>query len=178
MKALRIWLITSFLFIVIWCFIYLVPLTSALVFYEERSPVIRAYLPLEADDTFMITFTHSIHLTEVVEKYRLLETSEIEQYEMVFEQFGIGMPSVVGAGETLIYDEGKYYYGPADQVFSELKIRNGKTVSKHRLSYQRENEKELSEVLFNDYFEPGSWYTVKVDHITIWEMVKGMKINE
>src|SRR5690625_6954174 len=97
---------------------------------------------------------------------------------MVFEQFGIGMPSVDGAGETLIYDEGKYYYGSGDQVFSELKIRNGKTVSKHRLSYQRENEKELSAALFNDYFEPGSWYTVKVDHITIWEMVKGMKINE
>src|SRR5690625_1916987 len=178
MKALRIWLITSFLFIVIWCFIYLVPLTSALVFYEERSPIISAYLPLQSEDIFMITFTHSIHMTEVVDKYRLLETGEIEQYEMVFEQFGIGMPSVVEEGETLISEEGKYYYSPADQVFSELKIRNGKTVSKHRLSYQRENENELSEVLFNDYFEPGSWYTLKVSHLTIWEMVKGVKINE
>src|SRR5690625_7791383 len=97
---------------------------------------------------------------------------------MVFEQFGIGMPSVVGAGETLIYDEGKYYYTPVDQVFAELKIRNGKTVSKHRLSYQRENEKELSEVLFNAYFERGSCYTEKISHLTIWEMGKGVKIKK
>jgi len=178
MKALRKWMFTGLLFILLWCFIYFIPLTSALVFYDERSPVIRAYLPLQSDDVFMITFTHSIHMTEVVEKYRLLETGDIEQYEMVFEQFGIGMPSVVEEGETLINEGGKYYYTPVDQVFAELKIRNGKTVSKHRLSYQRENEKELSEVLFNAYFEPGSWYTVKVSHLTIWEMVKGVKINE
>src|SRR5690625_7445838 len=124
MKALRIWVITSSLFIVIWCFIYLVPLTSALVFYEERSPVIRAYLPLEADDTFMITFTHSIHLTEVVEKYRLLETSEIEQYEMVFEQYGIGMTSCVGSGETVMYVEGNYYVSTAELYVHEVILRN------------------------------------------------------
>src|SRR5690625_7024595 len=81
MKALRKWMFTGLLFILLWCFIYFIPLTSALVFYDERSPVIRAYLPLQSDDVFMITFTHSIHMTEVVEKYRLLETGDIEQYE-------------------------------------------------------------------------------------------------
>src|SRR5699024_11484712 len=117
-----------------------------------------AYLPIKEGQTFSITFVHSIHLSDVVEKYEITNDYKIKQYEMVFEQFGIGMPSTVEGDEQLVYEGGKYYLTNLDNVFDSLKVRNGKTVSKHRLTWVDHNGNEHT-VPFNDYFEPGNWYT-------------------
>src|SRR5690625_3855892 len=78
------------------------PFQTSLVFYSQQNHVLRAYLPIEVDDKFQIIFTHSIHLTDVVEKYEVQADLTIKQYEMVFEEFGIGMPSNAKEGETLV----------------------------------------------------------------------------
>ena len=49
-----------------------IPFRKSLVFYERNTGQIAAYLPVKEGDTFQIIFTHSINLTDVIEKYRIL----------------------------------------------------------------------------------------------------------
>ena len=150
------------------------PVQKAVVFYEQKTGEIAAYLPVETGDTFQIIFTHSIHLTDVVEKYRVTEDNEIVQYEIIFEEFGIGMPNQAGEGEIFTYENGKYHIKNMNNRFPYLNIRNGKTVSRHRLVWGEEGEYQ---VWFNDYFLPGGYYTVKVENLTLWQASKGVKIR-
>jgi len=152
-----------------------IPFRQALVFYAENTNDIAAYLPIENQETFQIIFTHSIHLTDVVEKYIVLETQDIQQYEFIYEEFGIGMPSNAEEGEEFVYEDGKYHIRNMENIFPELKVRNGKAVSEHRLVWG-EGEKYMR--YFNDYFEPGAWFTIKVDHLSLWQMGKGVRIHE
>lgn len=159
-------------------FIILLPLRTALVFYHKNTNDIQAFLPIKRGDTFQIIFTHSIHLTDVVEKYVIQNDLSIKQYEIIYEEFGIGMPHNAEAEETFVYEDGKYHVKNLNNIFPYMKIRNGKTVSKHRLVWQRQSDEKPSMVTFNKYFEPGDWYTVKVDRLTLWEYWKGVKIYE
>ena len=33
-------------------------------------------------------------------------------------------------------------------------------------------------VWFNEYFLPGDWFTVKVEDLTLWQLMKGVKIHD
>lgn len=159
-------------------FVFIIPVRTALVFYERNTDHYEVFLPLKAGDTFQIIFTHSIHLTDVVEKYKITENLQIEQYEFVYEEFGIGMPSNAEEGESFVYEDGKYHIKNMNNVFESLRIRNGKTVSKHRLVWGTKDDEQKHMVWFNDYFEPGEWYTLKVERLSLRDYVKGVKIHE
>ncbi|WP_078378492.1 DUF1850 domain-containing protein [Sutcliffiella halmapala] len=152
-----------------------VPIQTALVFYVKNTNQIHAFLPIDEEDHFQIIFKHSIHLTDVVEKYQVLNTHEILQYEIIYEEFGIGMPSNAEEGAEFVYEDGKYHIKHLQNIFPYINIRNGKTVSEHRLLWGTRGEKIIS---FNDYFTPGSWYKVKVEKLSLWQYMKGMKIHE
>ncbi|WP_164216996.1 DUF1850 domain-containing protein [Virgibacillus sp. YIM 98842] len=151
-----------------------VPFRQALVFYKENTNEVEAFLPVNDQDTFQIIFTHSIHLTDVVEKYIVLDNHHIKQYEFIYEEFGIGMPSNAQEGEEFVYEDGKYHIRNMENIFPELKVRNGKAVSEHRLVWGEEEHMRY----FNDYFEPGAWFTIKVDNLSLWQMMKGVRIHE
>ncbi|SER55787.1 protein of unknown function [Gracilibacillus ureilyticus] len=155
--------------------IFLVPATTALVFYHENTNKIEAFLPLETGDTFQFIFTHSIHLTDVVETYEVTDDLEIKQNEIAYEHFGIGMPSNAGEGEKFTYEDGKYRISKLDNIFSSINIRNGKTVSRNRLIWGNEGE---NLIWFNQYFDPGAWFKVKIKRITLWEYIRGVRIYE
>lgn len=172
-KRKRAFIFSTVLFLllgIIFCF----PFRTALVFHKENTNTVSAYLPIQIDDTFHIIFTHSIHLTDVVEKYRVRSDYTIEEYEFVFEDFGIGMPSNAEKGERFITEDGKYYIKDMERVFPLLKIRNGKVVSEHRLVWGNKNEHQ---VYFNEYFKPGEYLTVKIDKLSLWQLLKGVKIS-
>jgi hypothetical protein len=152
-----------------------VPFRQALVFYKENTYDAEAFLPVSSQDTFQIIFTHSIHLTDVVEKYIVLDNHHIKQYEFIYEEFGIGMPSNAEEGEEFVYEDGKYHIRNMENIFPELKVRNGKAVSEHRLVWGEEEEHMR---YFNDYFEPGAWFTIKIDNLSLWQMMKGVRIHE
>lgn len=152
------------------------PMRTSVVFYVENTDRISAYLPLKEGKTFEIIFTHSIHLTDVVEKYKILENGEIEQFEIIFEEFGIGMPSTVKDDEEFVYEDGKYHIKNMNNIFPSLNIRNGKTVSKHRLVWYDGRDKQM--IYFNDYFEPGAWFTVKINRLSLLQLWKEVKIRE
>src|SRR5699024_6966496 len=71
----------------------------SLVFKQENTNENAAYLPLKNEQSFQIIFTHSIHLTDVVEKYEITNNNDILQNEIVYEEFGIGMPSNAEEGQ-------------------------------------------------------------------------------
>lgn len=153
------------------------PIQTALVFHDGESGELTAFLPLSEKDSFSITFTHSIHLTDVVERYRVTDDLQIEQYEIIYEEFGIGMPNNAGEDEEFIYEDGKYHIRNMKHRFESLNIRNGEVVSNHRLGWG-DGSNQCCEVPFNDYFEPGDWYKVKVDWITLLDYWGGEKIHE
>lgn len=156
-----------------------VPFKTALVFYKEGTDHIEAFLPINEGDTFQLIWKHSIHLTDVVEKYEVMENQVIKQYEIVYEHFGIGMPSNALEGETFEYKDGKYHVKDLDNIFPSLKIRNGKTVSKNRLVWDIHGSSGQGKMVwFNKYFEPGAWFTLKIKNISLWEYMKGVKIHE
>lgn len=155
--------------------ILFIPFKQSLTFYEENTSDIEAYLPLESGDTFQIIFTHSIHLTDVVEKYIILEDQDIQQYEIVYEEFGIGMPSNAQGNEEFVYEDDKYHIKNMENIFPEIKLRNGKAVSEHRLVWGSDHE-YITE--FNNYFEPGAWFTIKIDKLSLWQMIQGVRVHE
>jgi len=173
-KAIRYVLMYFLLIVLLMYFILMIPFQPALVFYKENTNDIEAYLPVSIGDTFFIVFTHSIHLTDVIEKYKITENYRIKQYEMIFEEFGIGMPSTTEEDEYLTYEDGKYHLKNMKQIFTAIHVRNGKTVSKHKLIW---GEKEEHIATFNTYFKPGAWFTLKVDRLSIWQLMKGERIH-
>ncbi len=163
-----------FLFVILPSLLF-TPICVALSFYTQHTNHLEAYLPVNEKDTFQIIFTHSIHLTDVVEIYEVTADHRMKQSEIIFEQFGIGMPSNAEEGETFVYEDGKYHIQHMNHRFTSLNIRNGKTVSNHRLIWGEEGEKM---VRFNEYFTPGARLTVKIDKLSIWQCLKGEKIDE
>lgn len=154
-----------------------IPVRTAVVFYEENTDEIVAFLPLKTGETFDIIFTHSIHLTDVVEKYQVTEDLNIMQYEIIFEHFGIGMPSNAEGEEVFEYKDGKFHISNLSNLFESMNIRNGRTVSEHRLLWQTAKDETQNMVWFNDYFDPGAWFTVKVEKLTIMQYLKGVEID-
>lgn len=158
--------------------VFLVPFQTALVFYDGNTTNISSFLPMKKGETFQIIFKHSIHLTDVIEKYKITNDLKIKQYEFVYEEFGIGMPSNAEEGQTFVYEDGKYYIKNMNNVFPSINVRNGKVVSENRLVWGTEEKENEHMVWFNDFFEPGAWYTIKVERLSLWEYLKGVKISE
>ncbi|NBJ70249.1 MULTISPECIES: DUF1850 domain-containing protein [Clostridia] len=153
----------------------LVPFRTALIFYKENTNQIEMFLPIKEGDPFQLIFTHSIHLTDVVEKYEITDKKTIRQTEISFEEFAIGMPSNAQGEEQFIYKDGKYHIKNINQTFDQIKLRNGKVVSENRLVW---GDGADYCVYLNDYVEPGAWFSLKVEDITLWQYLKGVEIHE
>lgn len=147
------------------------------VFYKENSQEIAALLPVGYGATFSIVFVHSIHLKDVLETYKIRKDNQIEQTEIVYEEFGIGMPSQAPEGAVFSQRDGKYYIENLRQVMPVIKIRNGKTVSKHRLRWQ-DKKGNRHQVYFNQYFKPGAWFTVKVEKLPRYKTWREVIIDD
>ena len=152
-----------------------IPFKTALVFYKENTEQLEAYLPINEGETFQLIWKHSIHLTDVVEKYKVLKNHAIKQYEIVYDEFGIGMPSNAQDGETFLYENGEYHVKDLNNIFPTMKVRNGKTVSENRIVWGSDNKHIVP---FNQYFKPGDWFTLKIENLSLWDYVKGVKIHE
>lgn len=158
-------------------FILFIPISTAIVFYDKQADEIIAYRPASTGDTFQIIFEHSIHLTDVTEKYLIMNNHNIKQYEMSFSQFGIGMPSEVKEAEEIYYEDGFYHIINMNNVFDSLHIRNGKTVSEHRFIWKNKHEEEHL-VYLNEYMEPGATFILKVQKLSLIDRWKEVKVDE
>src|SRR5690606_35836194 len=84
------------------------PFFSVIAFTETKTNEPQMYyIDVGSDTLFQIRFTHSIHLTDVLETYEIID-NKIKMISMEYEDVAIGMPAYAEEGQTLIYEDGKY----------------------------------------------------------------------
>lgn len=145
---------------------------EALVFQFQNSGHVLAYIPILKKDTFQIKYTHSIHLSDVTELYQVTQDKKIKQYELIYEDYAIGMPEGAANGEVFVQADGKFYIKNMNRIFPSFDLRIGKVRANHTVIY-KEKEYPLSH-----YLEPGTWVRIKIQRIYLWQKWKGVNILE
>ncbi|WP_338449009.1 DUF1850 domain-containing protein [Niallia oryzisoli] len=170
-KSIYLLFLIPFFLIIILLFIF-TPVKEALVFQYQNSGKTLAYIPISEGNTFQMKYTHSIHLSDVVESYEVTGDRQIKQYELMYEDFAIGMPENASGGETFEQKNGKYYLKNMDRKFPSFDLRTGKVRANHTLIFL-EKEYPLSRVI-----KPGTWVRIKIARINLWQMWKGVNMLE
>lgn len=149
-----------------------IPIKQALVFEYQNTGNVLAYIPISKKSTFKIKYTHSIHLSDVVESYEPTNEGRIKQYELMFEDFAIGMPSGAAEGEIFEEKDGKYYIKNMNRIFTHFDLRVGRVKANHTLLYEKQ------EYPLVNFFEKGTWVRIKISDLNIVQLMKGVNIIE
>lgn len=164
-----------FLFLITFMFIslavVLIPFIRSYVFIDNKSGNVAAYAPLEST-TFKIKYTHTIHLSDVIESYKVMEDGQLMMTELEYEDFNIGMPSNAGKGETFVEEDGKYFIRNMKTVLPEFRLFIGDVDAglSFILSGQ---EMDLKETLVR-----GQSYTFRIEYVSLLQQLKGVNIYE
>ncbi|CAG9610674.1 DUF1850 domain-containing protein [Pseudoneobacillus rhizosphaerae] len=148
------------------------PFKKALVFEYQNTGILLAYLPLGRMDTFKMKYTHSIHLSIVVESYKITKNNQIKQYELMYEDFAIGMPANSEEGEVFEEKDGKYFIKNMKRSFPSFDLRVGKVKANHTLIYK------YKEYPLSSSITPGTSVHVEVKKINLVQLMKGVDILE
>jgi hypothetical protein len=158
--------------ICILAFILFFPVKPALVFEYQNTGNVLAYLPLNKMDSFKIKYTHSIHLSSVVESYNITKNNEIKQYELMYEDFAIGMPANATEGEIFEEKDGKYFIRNMKRTFPSFDLRVGKVRANHTIIYK---DKEYP---LKNSITPGTWIHIQAKRINLFQIMRGVDILE
>ncbi|MGE7601518.1 DUF1850 domain-containing protein [Peribacillus sp. NPDC097675] len=137
--------------------------------YQDKGELL-AYLPLKTENTFQIEYTHSIHLSEVIETYHLSENL-IRQTELAYDDFAVGMPSNAEGREVFEEKNGTYYIKNMDRTFEYIDLRIGQVIANHRLIYKNQT------MPLSKFIKPGTWIRVSTKKISFWEQRNGVNMN-
>ncbi|MCH4824837.1 MAG: DUF1850 domain-containing protein [Planococcus sp. (in: firmicutes)] len=141
------------------------------VFIDNETEDIAAYIPVESQ-FFQIIYTHSIHLSEVIESYKIVGNDQLMMTELEYEDFNIGMPSNAGEGETFVEKDGKYFIKNMTRKIPEFRLFVGDVDA--NLSFKTKGHRmDLKKTL-----ERGKSYTFRVEHVSLFQLRKGVKIDE
>ncbi|WP_462413371.1 DUF1850 domain-containing protein [Neobacillus sp. Marseille-QA0830] len=162
-------------------FITMLILINLFLFYPYRLSVVfqprdasqkTAYLPVKGEGTFKIKYTHSIHLSDVVESYKILPEKRIRQYELMYAETAVGMPANAEEGETFEQKNGKYYIKNMKRIFPYFYLRIGQVRANHRVIFQNK-EYQLSKSI-----RPGTSVKVEIRKLNLLQQWKGVNILE
>lgn len=160
------------LFFLCMTIIAFIPIKQALVFEYKNTGKVLAYIPFSKEQTFKIKYTHSIHLSDVVESYVRTEDGQIMQYELMYEDFAIGMPSEAAEGEVFEEKNGKYYIKNMKRTFPHFDLRVGRVKANHTVVFQNK------EYPLSNYIGKGTLVRIKVDDLNFLQLLKGVNIIE
>jgi hypothetical protein len=147
-----------------------IPYKQALVFLQIENNSAITYIPLVTGDSFKIKYKHSIHLTDVIESYRVTKQGNIRQYELEYENYAIGMPSGASEGEIFEAKDGKYYIKNMKRDFPSFVLRVGQVRANHTLLYKNKAY-PLAE-----YIEPGTRVIVQIKKLNVIQQLRGVSI--
>lgn len=148
-----------------------IPYQQAVTFEAHKSGELLAYFLLrDGGQTFQIEFTHSIHLSEVIESYQVLPGGEIRQIELEYEDTSIGMPSEAEGGGVFEMKDGKYYIRNMKRDFSWIDVSVGQVSANHRLLIQNRT------IPFSSFSTPGSVVRIKKQKLSLWQLLKGVNL--
>jgi len=152
-------------------FVLFFPFKQIIAFYYEDTDQLLAYLPIKKAKSFQIQYTHSIHLTDVVEIYELKD-EQIVLKQLEYENFAIGMPANAEGNETFIHEDGKYKITNMNRIFPSIDLRIGQVRAEHKLIYEERSYK------LSDSIQGGTWVRIKPQKMSLWQQLKGVNIYE
>lgn len=171
MKKWQTYFVLTFVpLLLFFVFLFLFPYKQVVTFTYEDQGHLLAYLTLKKDKTFQIQYTHSIHLSDVLESYRLSE-KQINLTELAYEDFAVGMPSNAEGDEVFEVIDGTYYLKNMNRSFPFIDLRIGQVRANHRLIYQNKT------YTLSNHIKPGTWVRISLKKITLWQQLKGVNIN-
>jgi len=150
----------------------LIPYKWSFVFFEQRTTNPVAYLPLENEPFFQIRYTHSIHLSDVLETYKVTKKHEIQLSSLEYEDFAIGMPSGAGKGENFVEKDGKYFITNMSQIMPSFNMHIG-DVDRELVFRYLEQEHHLK-----NYLTRGETYTFQVARLSLVDQLRGARLRE
>jgi len=146
------------------------PFKNGLVFFESRTTNLVAYVPLQSEQQFQIRYTHSIHLSDVIESYEVSADQFILQ-ALEYEDFAIGMPSGAEEGETFRQENGKYYIENMNRSMADFTLFVGDIDEDLVLRYENQ-EYDLKK-----YLKRGESFRFEPERLSLFQLMKGVNIS-
>ncbi len=150
------------------------PLFRVISFEETRTnnPE-HYYINVSKENNFNIRYTHSIHLTDVLETYKITDSNQIKLLSMEYEDVAIGMPAHAEEGQTLSYENGKYKLEFSNQTLDSFTLYVGDINQELAVIYEG-NTYDLKKSL-----ERGSAFLFEINRISLFDKLKGvMMVHE
>lgn len=165
------WMVYGLVLFFALIFLFFIPFKKTVAFHYEDTRDLLAYLSVEEENTFQIKYTHSIHLTEVIETYEL-SNKQIKQIELSYDTFAVGMPSGPEGNEVFERKNGRYIISNMNRTFPFIDLSTGQVVANHRAVYMGK-EYELK-----TYIKPGTWVRISYETMNLFQLMRGVKMNE
>ncbi|MFP7298186.1 DUF1850 domain-containing protein [Neobacillus niacini] len=171
---MRYYRIISYLlvFFLITSAIAFIPFQKAIVFKPNHSDEKYAYILVKNEAYFQIKYTHSIHLSPVIESYKITPDYHVQQYELMYEDFAIGMPANAEEGETFVQKDGVYTIKNMKRDFPFFHLRIGQVRANHTVIFKN-REYPLSQTI-----KPGTSVKVEIRKLNFLSQWKGVNILE
>lgn len=158
--------------LIIGTIILFLPLQKVFSFTEihVENPIMH-YLAVADTPDFTIRYTHSIHKTDVLEHYKIVEENRLKLELMVYENLAIGMPGYAEEGQTLTLENGKYYLR-----FDEPKIINDFAIHIGDIDMDLALQYNNNEYNLKSNLQRGHAYLFQVQRVSLWQIWKGVKM--
>ena len=149
------------------------PIKTVLVMYDGKTKQAYGYAKLDQSTSFQIHYTHSIHLSAVIEMYQITRDKAILQTETAYRDFGIGMPNnALEEGEEFVIEDGVFKIKNMKRRFEKIDLRIGKVRAKHALFVGKQS------LFLADVAGAGTWVTFRSETYTCWQLWKGVDVFE
>lgn len=147
------------------------PLYPVFSFKETRTNTPQLfYINVTKEKNFEIKYTHSIHLSNVLENYEITDTNDLQLLSMEYEDVSIGMPSNAEEGQTITYEDGKYKLEYKDRKLNSFVLLIGNIDTSLEFLYN-EHQYDLK-----DNLERGKSYEFEVCRISLFDKLKGVNL--
>lgn len=155
--------------VAVWLFF---PYKEMIVLEEVRSEEpMSFYLPLHSDRHFQVNYTHSIHLTNVKEQYRVTDHGQLRFEFMQYEDVAIGLPGYAEEGETLDMKDGIYTLTFENRVIDSFVLYVGRVDTGLSLQY------EQIDYNLKGLLQKGHSYDFHVAEVSNYDVLRGVRID-
>lgn len=163
----------SILFIIPIFIVFTTPFLKVFQFEPIRNDLDKNfYIKLSNIQEFQIIYTHSIHLTDVIESYEIEEDDlHIRLLSMKYSDVAIGMPAYAEEGQTLIYEDGFYKLQYDEAILEDFNLYIGDVDYNLKFKYEAKYF-DLKKVLGR-----GETYNFSVQKISLFDWLKGEKVK-
>lgn len=143
------------------------PIFRVISFQETRTNNPQSYyINVSKENNFKIRYTHSIHLTDVLETYEMTDSNQIKLLSMEYEDVAIGMPAHAEEGQTLSYENGKYKLEFSNQILDNFTLYIGDIDLELAVIYEGETY-DLKKNL-----ERGSAFLFEIKRISLFDKLQ------